>query len=156
MSFDFECFDDEKIESFKVKLEKGEWDFEVINAEEGIGKKSNLSYMRLDLRIWGQNGQIFTLSHYLSSHEKMRWQIKNFFKSTGWGNTWDINSNRTIRTECLDFIGKVGRLKSDIDKEGKAVVVDFLAPTHNNSLNVTKNQFTTPEPVDPFFGSTPF
>lgn len=90
-------------------LPEGEYDFEVIAAEEAISKAGN-EMIVLRLRVFDQDGDQRTIRDWLMSdnHRKLRGACETM----GLLDRYDAGS-----LDAADFIGRVGRVKLVIRKD---------------------------------------
>ena len=86
----------------KGPLPAGDYDFEVINAEESVSRKSGADMIELTLTVGGRkmfDRLIFT--------EKSEWRVDAFLASTG----REIVDGEEVEITADDLIGKTGRCR---------------------------------------------
>lgn len=114
----------------------GEYDFEVVSAEEQTSKAGN-PMIKLRLKIFNAEGNERTQFDYLISTANAAYKLKHFCESVGLdyaAAAWD----------CDDCVGRSGRLKLNIQKGNDAYpddrngVADYIsgetAPVSTKSL----------------------
>jgi hypothetical protein len=122
MPLEFTPKTEEELKS--VMLEKGEYDFDVIGAEEQTSKSGN-AMIKLTLKAYGHNGETAIVYDYLLA--ALEYKVKHFCDTAGLTNEYQMG----ILTSDM-CLNKCGKCKLDIqhDKEGKYdpknVVKDYI------------------------------
>jgi Protein of unknown function (DUF669) len=101
MSFAFKIPTDEQLEEVKTEyklLTPGEYDFEVISAENTISKSSN-NMIKLTLKVWEESGKERTIFDYLVNMSSMWWKIRHFADSVSLSSAFSAE----------DCVGKCGK-----------------------------------------------
>lgn len=113
----------EKAEQFL--LSKGEYDFEVVNAEHAISKTSGKDMIKLRLKVFAPDGKERYVTDYLVS--SMEHKLYEFAWSAGIGEQYDAG-----QFEAEDCQGRCGRVKLKIEKqkgwEPKNSVSGYVVP----------------------------
>lgn len=107
-------------------LPKGEYDFEVVAAEDKVSKKG-AEMIQLNVRVFnGESGAYFVRDFLL---EQFSFKLRHFCEATGLIEKYEDGS-----LEALDCEGRVGRLKLviKVDKSGQYPpqnnVADYIVP----------------------------
>lgn len=104
----------------------GEYDFEVIGAEETISSNGN-EMIKLKLKIYNDKGKAKFIDDYLVDIESMAFKIKHCADTLGLSEAYNNGS-----LEAYDMMGKAGKLmlRTDKDKKGqypdKNAVKDYV------------------------------
>jgi hypothetical protein len=104
--------------------EKGEYEFEVIAAKEGTSHQGNEMFT-LKLRIADGSGRSRTLTDYLLPSVPRK--FRHAAEACGLGDKYSTGS-----ISDTDFVGKRGKLKLGVERDGerkysdKNVVVDYV------------------------------
>lgn len=114
-----------------VLLPKGEYDFEVIGAEEAVSKQGN-DMIKLTLKVYDTDGTTTTVFDYLLA--SLEYKVKHFCDTTGL--IAEYQSGALTVDMCLN---KCGKCKLDIEKDktgkydDKNVVKDYTGMAINAS-----------------------
>lgn len=115
---------DEEIEKEQEKFRplKGVFDFEVIEASEGISKAGN-DMIKLTLGVWRPDGsQLFVYDYLLDA---MAFKVKHFCEAVGLTDRYEAGD-----LVAFDCKGKGGRVELKIEKDDKgndkSVVKDYV------------------------------
>lgn len=92
---------------------KGEYDFDVVGAEDTVSKAGN-SMIKLTLKVYATDGGITQVFDYLL--EALEYKIKHFCDTTGL--TAEYQSGTLTSDMCLNRCGRC-KLDIDHDKTGK-------------------------------------
>ena|SRR3990167_6024105 len=111
MPLEFQPKTEEELKTF-VLLPEGEYDFDVIGAEEQTSKSGN-AMIKLTLKVYGYNGEITTVYDYLLA--SLEYKIKHFCDTAGLVAEYEAG---TLSADmCSNRSGKC-KLKIDKDKNG--------------------------------------
>lgn len=115
---------DAEIETMNLR-EAGEYDFEVLDAEEKQSKQGN-EMVELKVKLEGADGRSFTLFDYLVSTDGMAYKVKHFAKAVGLLSEYEKGD---MAAEYM--LGRTGRCKLAVQpaKGGypaKNVIADYI------------------------------
>lgn len=106
---------------FENLLPKGEYDFEVVKAEDAVSKKSGAEMIKVNLKVFHGNGFQFVTDYLM---EAMAFKLRHFFETVGM-----IESYNAGQIQSADLIGVAGKVQIDIEPAGeypaKNVVKDY-------------------------------
>ena len=101
----------------------GEFDFEILEAEETTSKAGN-EMIRLKLKVFSESGNFIIISDYLL--ESVAYKLRHACEAVGM-----VERYESGKLDAMDFQGKSGRLKLRIDKSDnypdKNGVKDYIA-----------------------------
>lgn len=105
-------------------LPAGEYDCEVVEAEEAVSKAGN-EMVKVRLKVWDQNGGTRTVFDYLVSN--LSWKIRGFCAAF---NLMDRYEAGTLTPEdMIRLSGRVRlRIKHDAGYEPTNAVAEYVAP----------------------------
>lgn len=124
MPLEFQPKTEEELKK-SVLLDKGEYDFDVIGAEEQTSKASGNPMIKLTLKVYGNNGETAFVYDYLLA--ALEYKVKHFCDTAGL--TTEYQLGILTADMCLN---KCGKVKLDIQKdktgqyEDKNVVKDYI------------------------------
>lgn len=124
MSLNFTPKTEEELNK-SVLLQKGEYDFEVMKAEEALSKSGN-DMIKLTLKVYGPNGETAHVYDYLLV--AMEFKLKHFCDSVGL--VAEYESGQLTADMCG---GRAGRCKLAVETDAsgkyddKNVVKDYVA-----------------------------
>jgi hypothetical protein len=108
----------------KNVLPKGEYDFEVMAAEDAVSKRTGKEMIKLTLKVWGLDGKERSVTDYLLG--AMEHKLYHFAHATGLGEQY-----RDGGLEAIDCEGRSGRVKLKVESSDqygtKNAVVDYVA-----------------------------
>lgn len=100
----------------------GDYDFEVVTAEDKISQKGN-PMIALQLRVFDSGGRPFTVRAYLM--EAMAFQMRHFCYAVGLGEKYE--AGELLAADC---VGRAGRLTLKIEEQAgympKNAVKDYI------------------------------
>jgi hypothetical protein len=107
---------------FENLLPKGEYDFEVVKAEDAVSKKSGKEMIKVNLKVFHGEGFQFVTDYLM---EAMAFKLRHFFETVGMINAYEAGA-----IEAADLVGCAGKVKIDIepasgDYAAKNVVKDY-------------------------------
>lgn len=109
----YEPLSDEEIKAERGVLQPGVYDFEVMEATKKTSK-SNYPMIELKLKVWGDDGRIYSMFDWLlPTHRKMAWKIKHFWESVGQA------ANYNGQLSAKELIGKTGKVRTKIEQDNK-------------------------------------
>lgn len=120
-------------------LPEGEYDFEVVKAENKISKPKNgeregSPMIKLDIRLYLDDGAMRMVSDFLVFKESSMFKISQFSKCVG---LYELYKAGKIDAE--DCVGRGGKLKLKIDPEGefpsKNSVKSYVVPKKKESVS---------------------
>ena len=108
---------------FENLLPKGEYDFEVVKAEDAVSKKGN-EMIKLNLKVFNGDGFQFVTDYLM---EAMAFKLRHFFETVGM-----IASYEAGTVDAADLVGCAGKVRIDIepasgDYASKNVVKDYVS-----------------------------
>lgn len=106
---------------FDNLLPKGEYDFEVVKAEDAVSKKTGADMIKANLKVFHGEGFQFVTDYLM---EKMAFKLHNFFETVGMMDAYNAGE-----IKAADLVGACGKVQIDIE----AASGDFPAK------NVVKN-----------------
>jgi len=103
----------------------GEYDFEVMNADDAISKKGN-EMIVLDVNAYNTDGEFLSIKDYLM--EVMEFKLRHAAESMGLLEKYEAGE-----LEALDFQGKTGRLRLKVGKKVEGYkqrneIADYIVP----------------------------
>ena len=105
---------------FENLLPKGEYDFEVVKAEDAVSKKGN-EMIKINLKVFRGEGYQFVTDYLM---EALSYQLRNFFETVNM-----IEAYNAGTVQASDIVGAAGKAKIDIEPAGefpaKNVVKDY-------------------------------
>lgn len=114
-----------------ILLPEGEYDFDIIGAEEAVSKSNN-PMIKLTLRVYAQDGNTTQVYDYLLA--ALEYKLKHFCDATGL--IAEYESGNLSADMCLNRSGRA-MFKIDKDKTGKYddknVVKDYVPGQHPTS-----------------------
>jgi hypothetical protein len=155
MSFNYEPLTEEEANKSRYTLvEEGDYNFEVLNVEDMLSKKTLKPMIKLTMQSWNTQGEEFTIIDYLVADPKMQWKIRNFCKSTGLINEYEqknFNSSVCLRkTGTFHLKYQQGGAKPeggyypDKNNVSDYILKDGVSTSYNKSVQKTSN----PENID--------
>lgn len=112
MPLEFQPKSEEELKK-SVLFPEGEYDFDVIGAEEGVSKTSGKPMITLTLRVYGHDGSTTTVYDYLLA--SLEYKVKHFCDTTGLA--FEYQAGTLSADMCSNKSGKC-KLKIDKDKNG--------------------------------------
>ncbi len=124
----------------------GVYDFEVLNADDGVSQKGN-DMITVKLGVINADGQERKVTDYLL--EAMALKLRHFAYATGCGTIYESGS-----LTAEDIRGRTGKCKLIIQpaKDGypaKNTVADYLTPLGNGSDQLHRPLGSDPRPAPP-------
>lgn len=93
-------------------LEKGKYDFEVLNAEDAVSKKSGAEMIKLKLRVFDNKGGERHIFDYLLP--SVPWKLRNFCEAVGLEDRYDAGE-----LTSHDCIGRAAKVVIGVDDKSK-------------------------------------
>lgn len=116
-------------------LEKGDYDFEVLNAEDAVSKKGN-PMIKLTLKIYDKNGNGRQMYDYLL--EALAFKLKHFCEATGLDDKYKAG-----KLEASDCLAKSGKVMIDVESSDayppRNSVKDYVKIKVNKDNNFIDN-----------------
>jgi hypothetical protein len=104
----------------------GTWDFEVIEATEGVSKSSGAEMITITMSVFAESDKPYMIKDYLL--ESVSHKVRHFFFSAGRGDLYD--GGRFTADDCRGLCGKViiklGRASGNF--AAKPEVKDYVVP----------------------------
>lgn len=126
---------EERERKAKRLLPPGDYDFEVIQAEDKVSNAGN-DMIKLTLRVFAPDGTTVLVDDYLM--EKMAYKLRHFADGTGLTARYD--SGEMVAFDCVGASGKVTLKHETSEKyDPKCVVKDYVVGD--------KSEKPTPRPV---------
>ena len=93
---------------FENLLPKGEYDFEVVKAEDAVSKKGN-EMIKVNLKVFHGEGFQFVTDYLM---EAMAYKLRHFFETVGMIDAYNAGS-----VQSADLVGVCGKVRIDIEPE---------------------------------------
>lgn len=120
-------------------LEKGDYSFEVISAEDAVSKAGN-QMMKLVLKVYDNDGKTHLVYDYLL--EALAFKLKHFCEATGLNDKYEEG-----KLEVNDCVGKSGKVYLEIQESGlykpKNIVGDYIVLDKSTEGKTPSNSQTT-------------
>lgn len=146
--FEFETYTDEQIGGMNL-IPEGMYDFQVVKCEDKVSQSGN-SMLKLQLKIWDNEGRERTVFDYLVSTANWAWKVKHFFESIDAMNIYEQKKvdESSIRDRC-------GKLNLIINEQKKG---DYAGTKQNSVKDYLKSEHSlkTDTKNDPFNDDVPF
>lgn len=144
---------DSELQSERL-LPKGEYDFEILKAENKISKTSGAGMIALTVGVYTGNGDRQQwVNDNLVFVEKAMFKVSQFAKATGLYQLYKAG-----RIDAQDCVGRGGRCKVDIEPEGdypaKNKITSYVAPkevaplARESAPAPVQSQTATPPPAE--------
>lgn len=91
---------------FENLLSKGEYDFEVVKAEDAVSKKGN-EMIKVNLKVFHGEGFQFVTDYLM---EAMAYKLRHFFETVGMIDAYNAGS-----VQSADLVGACGKVRIDIE-----------------------------------------
>lgn len=91
---------------FENLLPKGEYDFEVVKAEDAVSKKGN-EMIKVNLKVFHGEGFQFVTDYLM---EAMAYKLRHFFETIGMIDAYNAGS-----VQAADLVGACGKVRIDIE-----------------------------------------
>jgi len=91
---------------FENLLPKGEYDFEVVKAEDAVSKKGN-EMIKVNLKVFHGEGFQFVTDYLM---EAMAYKLRHFFETIGMIDAYNAGS-----VQAADLVGACGKVHIDIE-----------------------------------------
>jgi len=91
---------------FENLLPKGEYDFEVVKAEDAVSKKGN-EMIKVNLKVFHGEGFQFVTDYLM---EAMAYKLRHFFETVGMIDAYNAGS-----VQSADLVGACGKVRIDIE-----------------------------------------
>lgn len=129
-------FTDEELKPKAVIWPNGEYSFEVIEAKEGESKQSGNAYIRINMKLYDDQGNWKFQSDFLMATLNTEYRFRHFCRATGLEGVYA--QGRVTAQDCERATGKL-RLgyqgpkhddRTGKDYEERNVVKDYVVPEH--------------------------
>lgn len=94
---------------FENLLPKGEYDFEVVKAEDAVSKTSGKEMIKVNLKVFHGEGFQFVTDYLM---EAMAYKLHHFFETVGMIDAYNAGS-----VQAADLVGTCGKARIDIEPE---------------------------------------